>query len=213
MKKLILLLVSLFVFGGILVGFAAETIEEITVTNTVFKGAGEITSIDANEDGILLICVNPHHSQKKYIMLFDSAGKFLQTVECQANYQVSARFKTKDTIALYRARSTDVYVVDYQGQLLELYTDENSTERSKTKRVSTLTVGEIQYDRNTARTQIIKTENGEKSVFYEVESTFPYFMVYFLIVVLLIVLGSIFVCIQVSKKLRGEPTLLNRWKE
>lgn len=202
MKKKFLAFLSVIFFVGSIGNVAYATIElneTVEITQYIFEGRGEISSLDVNGSGDILICINPSLSQKHYITLFNKNGELIQTMEYTSQWLLSAEFVEDDMIALFLSRSPYVRVVDYNGELLYEYEHDYDVDGRKGAHEDTYLLEGVRYSRNLGKTKIIRVENGQKSILYEIKGEAICFVSFFAVFLILATAAIIFLLFYYSK--------------
>lgn len=204
MKRMGLLLLLLLCFSSIMVVNAIVLESDISVTDNVFSGKGEIGSFDINAEGNVLVCINQTFSYNRYIMVFQPDGALLQTFEFRFPHAVYAKFADDGNIVLYGVRSSRAAVFSKQGEILYEYSENIEKEIAEVSRASVQYYGDICYKRNVGKTQIEKCLDGTVEVFYEVASDAPEFILFWCFTMLFIICSFIFRMLRREKWLKQQ---------
>lgn len=177
MKCLLTMFLMVLLFSGLTLVYAVAIEGDISVTDDVFSGKGEISSFDVNSEGNVLICVTAAYSYDRYVMIFEQDGTLLHTFEMRFPHRLHAMFTEDGNIVLYGARDTEATVFNAYGEILYEYSENYFQERSEAEGPSRRYYGDICYERNFFKSRITKCLNGEREVFYEIQSSMSAFLI------------------------------------
>lgn len=204
MKQICITVLCFFFFSTALVANAVSLEEDIFVMEYAFSGKGEITSFDVNSEGNILICVNQAYSYNKYIMIFQSDKTLLYAYKIRFPHRLYAMFSEEKNIVIYAARSTEATVFNNRGEILYSYSENYLSEKREAEAPDRRRYGDIEYWRNENRNQIIKCENGEKEILYEMASSLPEFFAFWLLTMLFIIFSFMFWMLRREKWLKRQ---------
>ena len=187
--------------------FADETVENdaapsvfhggaVAVTDTIFSGMAEISTIDMDARGNILVCVNPgifDGVRQKYMMLLRPDGSLLRTYEFYSNHRASAGFTEDDSIVLCEARNDKAVVIDAQGEVLYTYLYESGAESNRLTSKYFLESDGVRYSVNFMHSRILAAKDPAmgQSVFFEVQSANSAFLVFWLFSMILLIGTSV----------------------
>ncbi len=202
MKRFVAVIFTVLFFCNIISAYAINLEESITVTHFVFSGKGTIDSFDVNQQGNLLICVNPTRSHERYVMLFSEEGCLLKTFIFYTTYNIYASFWDDESIVLYEVHDRGALVIDMNGTVIDRLQNFSSTQAGKIHSKSTLYYDNVIYQRNIGRTKITKSQDDLEEVFFEIEGSASDFIMEWLLMLLVILGGTIFILYQIEKSKR-----------
>lgn len=198
MKRILATLILALILSSSIVS-AVNLEGDISVTDELFSGTGEITSFDANSRGDVLICVNKAHSFERYVMVFQPDGTLLRTYEMYYINILYAMFTEDDNIVLYGSRSSTATVMNEQGDILYEYDENYADEIYDAETPSNRYYGNICYTRNLGKNRITKRSDEGSEVFYETKSASFEFLVIWCIVMLFILGAGVSLRIKLKK--------------
>ena len=148
MKRFSAIFLIVLLFGSLTIANAVNIEGDISITDYVFDGKGEITSFDIDSDGNVLICVNQAYSHNRYVMIFQPDRTLIQTFEFQVYRTVYARFTEEGNIVLYSTHSNEATVFDYYGKILYEYSNNINKETAEAEIPNRRYYDDIVYRRN-----------------------------------------------------------------
>ncbi len=213
MKRFFTTLSMLLLFSSLTIVNAVNIEGDISITDYVFDGKGEITSFDIDSDGNVLICVNQAYSHNRYVMIFQPDRTLIQTFEFQVDYTVYARFTEEGNIVLYSAHSDEATVANRYGEILYEYSENINREIAELERETKQSYEGISYQINLGGNQIKKYPEGTVEIFYEIISVAPEFMMFWCFSMLFILGSMMALLIHREKAIKRYKEGLERNRE
>lgn len=213
MKRFSAIFLIVLLFGSLTIANAVNIEGDISITDYVFDGKGEITSFDIDSDGNVLICVNQAYSHNRYVMIFQPDRTLIQTFEFQVDYTVYARFTEEGNIVLYSAHSDEATVANRYGEILYEYSENINREKAELTMKGSQYYGDIFYEMNLEGSQIKKNSKESVEVFYEIKSAAPEFMMFWCFSMLFILGSMMALLIHREKAIKRYKEGLERNRE
>lgn len=213
MKYLFSTLLSLLLLSSSITANAVNIEGDISVTDVLFSGKGEITSFDVNLEGELLICVSQAYSFNKYAMIFQQDGTLLRTFKMRCPSNLYAMFAEGGNVVLYGARSSEATVFNNRGEILYEYSENVVRETSEARTPDRRYYGDIVYRRNGNKNQITRIVNGEIEVVYEISSVIPERLMFICFSMLFVFVSTMILLIHREKAIKRYKEGLERNRE